>query len=105
MKSFELLGDEKEGVDMLEWWKLHSNMFPLLSFLARIVFTVSAASSKSERVFSAAGSVISPRRTRLNPDKVEDLLTIKLNLALLINMEGGGSSGGSSNKSVISCLI
>ena len=83
MKSFELLGDEKEGVDMLEWWKIHSNMFPLLSFLARIVFAVSAASSKSERVFSAAGSVLSPRRTRLNPDKVEDLLTIKLNLALL----------------------
>ena len=59
MKSFELLGDEKEGVDMLEWWKIHSNMFPLLSFLARIVFAVSAASSKSERVFSAAGSVLS----------------------------------------------
>ena len=83
MKAYELLPDENLGIDMLQWWKNHSQMFPLLSFLARIVFAVLAASSKSERVFSAAGSVVSYRRTSLNPDKVEDLLTIQLNLALL----------------------
>ena len=83
MKAYEALADERLGVDMLLWWKNHSDMFPLLSFLTRIVFAVSAASSKSERVFSAAGLVVSAMRARLSPDKVEDLLTIKLNLALL----------------------
>ena len=83
MKSFELLPDENLGTDMLEWWKNHRDMFPLLSFLARVVFAVPAASSKSERVFSAAGSVLTCRRSQLNPDKVEDILTIKLNLSLL----------------------
>ena len=83
MESYERLKDEEEGVDMLLWWKDHSEAFPLLAFLVRVVFSVPAASSISERVFSVAGSVISQRRSRLNPEKVEDILTIKLNLALL----------------------
>ena len=79
-KYFTDLGDGVHAfcVDMLLWWKDHSEAFPLLAFLVRVVFSVPAASS-----ISAAGSVISQRRGRLNPEKVEDILTIKLNLALL----------------------
>ena len=32
-----------------------------------------AASSLSERVFSVAGNVVTPKRAKLNPEKVEDL--------------------------------
>ena len=35
---------------------MHETQFPLLSHMARIVFAVPAASSKSERVFSVAGN-------------------------------------------------
>ena len=70
-------------MDMLLWWKDHGEAFPLLSFLVRVVFSNQAASSKSERVLSAAGSLISQGRIRLNQEKVEDILNIKLNLALL----------------------
>ena len=82
IESSECLKDE-EWMDMLLWWKDHGEAFPLLSFLVRVVFSNQAASSKSERVLNAAGSLISQGRIRLNQEKVEDILNIKLNLALL----------------------
>ena len=51
--------------------------------VARIVFAVPAASSKSERVFSVAGNTVTPKRACLAPNKVEHLVTIKTNLRLL----------------------
>ena len=53
---------------------------PLFAKLVKVVFPVSAASSKSERVFSNAGNVVTPKRANLNPEKVEDLVVVKCNL-------------------------
>ena len=53
-------------MDMLLWWEDHGEAFPLLSFLVRAVFSDPAASSKSHWVFTAAGSVISQGRIKLN---------------------------------------
>ena len=80
---YELLPDADSGVDQLLWWKMHETQFPLLSHMARIVFAVPAASSKSERVFSVAGNTVTPKRACLAPNKVEHLVTIKTNLRLL----------------------
>ena len=52
----------------------------------RVVFAIPAASSKSERVFSVAGRVVTPDRNRLAPEMVEDLVMLKCNLRLLRNM-------------------
>ena len=67
----------------LEWWKHHESQFPLLAKLVKVVFPVPAASSKSERVFSVAGNVVTPKRANLNPEKVEDLVVVKCNSRLL----------------------
>ena len=80
---YELLPDADSGVAQLLWWKMHETQFPLLSHMARIVFAVPAASSKSERVFSVAGNTVTPKRACLAPNKVEHLVTIKTNLRLL----------------------
>ena len=64
-------------------WRVY---LTLLSHLVRIVFPVPAASSKSERVFSAAGNVVTAKRASLNPEKVEDLVIVKCNLSLLKGM-------------------
>ena len=48
----------------------HQEQFPLLSYLARVVLAVPAASSKSERVFSVAGNMVTPKRNRLAPQQV-----------------------------------
>ena len=82
IESSECLKGE-EWMDMLLWWKDHGEAFPLLSFLVTVVFSNQVEVSKSERVLSAAGSLISQGRIRLNQEKVEDIFNIKLNLALL----------------------
>ena len=50
--------------------------------LVKGVFPVAVASSKSEQVFSVAGNVVTPKRAKLNPEKVEDLVVVKCNLRL-----------------------
>ena len=47
---------------------------------------LSAASSKSELVFSVAGNVVTPKRANLNPEEVEDLVVVKCNSRLLKSM-------------------
>ena len=54
--------------------------------LVKVVFPVPVASSKSERVFSVAGNVVTPKRANLNREKVEDLVVVKCNLRLLKSM-------------------
>ena len=78
--------DELSSVDQLEWGRHYSNSVPLLAKLVKVVFPVPAASSKSERVFSVAGSVVTPKTANLNPEKVEDLVVVKCNLRLLKSM-------------------
>ena len=78
------MSDELSSVDQLGWGTHHETQFPLLAKL-KVVFPVPAASSKSERVFSA-GSVVTPKTANLNPEKVEDLVVVKCNLRLLKSM-------------------
>ena len=49
----------------------------------RVVFAVPAASSKSERVFSLAGIVITALRNRRSTVKVKNIVTIHSNLPIL----------------------
>ena len=83
---YELLPDAPSSVNQLDLWINHEDQFPFLAGLVRVVFAVPVASSKSERVFSVAGNVVTPKRARLNPEKVEDLVVVKCNLALLKTM-------------------
>ena len=83
--TFENLPHTEEGADTLLWWKTNGSYLPLLSSLARVVFSVQASSSKSERVFSVSGKVME-HRTRLTPDKLEKLIQIKTNLKNMRSM-------------------
>ena len=75
--------DAASDVDQLEWWKNHREQFPLLSFIVRVVFAIPAASSKSERVFSVAGRMVTAMRANLDTEKVEELVIVKTNLSIL----------------------
>ncbi len=66
--------DMEEERDLLGWWKNNSGVFPLLSRLARSIFSIPASSSSSERNFSAAGLTFNQRRTALKPSTVDALL-------------------------------
>lgn len=60
----------------LQFWKQNCNSFPLLAQVARLVFTPSASSTTSERVFSVAGTIRSKKRSRLTAGMTECLLKV-----------------------------
>ena len=82
-EEYEALPRVSFEIDRLVWWAEHSKQFPILSSVARDVLGVPCTSSKSERIFSSAGLHGSALRTRLNPNKLEDLTIISDNRELL----------------------
>lgn len=59
---------------VLQYWKTTGSRFPVLQRVARKLLAVPASSAPSERLFSAAGRTVEPRRTCLLPDTVDDIL-------------------------------
>ena len=55
--------------------------------MVRVIFAIPASSAKSERVFSTSGNFVTNKRSSLDPDNVEDLVTIKCNMKLLEEFE------------------
>ena len=72
--TYESLPICNSTMEILEWWKIHAECLPLLSKLARKYLAIPASSTKSERVFSAGGRVVTSSRTSLEPGKVEALV-------------------------------
>ena len=68
------------GTNILNWWKSHTEMLPVLSKLARLYLAIPATSTQSERVFSASGS---SSRSTFEPGKVEGLVVINKNKTIL----------------------
>lgn len=60
--------------DPLLWWKYNEKIYPAVSQLANKYLTAVATSVPCERLFSEAGQVITKRRNRLSPDRVNQLL-------------------------------
>ncbi|GJX36559.1 putative reverse transcriptase domain-containing protein [Tanacetum coccineum] len=66
--------DESEKFDILNWWKVNSPRFPVLSLLARDVLAIPISMVASESVFSTGGRVLDAFRSSLSPPVVESLI-------------------------------
>ena len=62
--------------DLLSFWNEKKKDFPWLSTFARALLCVPATSTPSERVFSVAGMVLSAKRSRLSPQRVNKIIFI-----------------------------
>jgi len=69
--------------DPLDWWKFHEHKFPKIAVIARRYLCIPATEVPSERSFSAAGNTVTKRRAALDPDKVDELLFIHKNYAVI----------------------
>lgn len=58
----------------LAWWKTNEACYPYLAKVAKCSLSIPATSTPSERLFSAAGTIVSKRRASLSPEHV-DMLT------------------------------
>jgi len=74
---------DRTDLDILDYWKSKETDFPLLARVAKKYYGIPITSASSERLFSAAGNVITSSRTLLNTDKAEQLIFIHDNFWLL----------------------
>ncbi|KAL0239487.1 hypothetical protein GEMRC1_009595 [Eukaryota sp. GEM-RC1] len=63
--------------DPLMWWKLNESKFPTLARTSRIALSVQASNVASESLFSQAGRVVTPDRSRLTDLNVEACVCLK----------------------------
>ncbi|XP_072553038.1 zinc finger BED domain-containing protein 4 isoform X1 [Salminus brasiliensis] len=75
--------EEPTDEDPLQYWKRKSIDFPLLSQVAKKVFTVPATTTTVERIFSLVGKTLRPERCRPLPKNLETLIYLKANFSLL----------------------
>ncbi|XP_011668672.1 zinc finger BED domain-containing protein 1 isoform X2 [Strongylocentrotus purpuratus] len=66
-------------VNPLTWWQGNYGRFPLLQQLARKYLAIPATSVPSERVFSAAGSIVTAKRSCLLPENLDMLIFLSEN--------------------------
>nr|XP_051178170.1 uncharacterized protein LOC127292756 isoform X3 [Lolium perenne] len=60
--------------NILKWWDVNSERYPILGNMARDVLAVPASTVASESAFSACGRVITDHRSSLAPETVEALM-------------------------------
>ncbi|XP_012833299.1 PREDICTED: zinc finger BED domain-containing protein RICESLEEPER 2-like [Erythranthe guttata] len=63
-----------EKFDILNWWKMNSVKFPILSQIDRHVLAMPISTVASESAFSIGGRVIDPFRSSLSPQTAESLI-------------------------------
>ncbi|PWA54316.1 zinc finger BED domain-containing protein RICESLEEPER 2 [Artemisia annua] len=66
--------EEDEGFDILNWWKLNSPRFSIVSKMAKDILCIKVSTVASESAFSASGRVLDPYRNSLSPSIVEALV-------------------------------
>ena len=66
-----------DDFDILDWWRDRKITYPVLSILAKDIFSVPVSTVSSESAFSLVSRVIEERRRRLAPSIVEMLSLVK----------------------------
>jgi hypothetical protein len=66
-----------ERFNVLAWWKKNSDVFPILSLMARDFLSIPVSTVSSESAFSAAGRILGKNRTSLAPETLEALICVK----------------------------
>ena len=60
--------------DILEWWKINSTRYPVLSKVAKDVLAIPSSTVASESAFSTGGRTLDRFRSSLTPTTVEVLI-------------------------------
>ena len=60
--------------NVLDWWRLNSTKYKILSLIARDIFAIPLSTVASESVFSIGGRILDPYRSSLTPKMVEALI-------------------------------
>ena len=78
--QFQIEPQAHHDSDPLVWWKTNEKRFPTLTILARRYLCVPATSVPAERIFSAAGLIITSLRSSLTADNADMLIFLNKNM-------------------------
>ncbi|KAK9195151.1 hypothetical protein WN943_003270 [Citrus x changshan-huyou] len=65
---------ENESFDVLDWWKINSSKYPILSYVTRDILAMLVSTMASESAFSTGGRVLDPHRCSLSTRTMEALI-------------------------------
>jgi hypothetical protein len=74
------LTTENELYDPLLFFRNHQTIFPLLTEVSKLLFSIVASSVPSEQLFSSTGNICTDLRNRLSPSTLENITLIKENV-------------------------
>jgi hypothetical protein len=77
LKSYRLAKCEPMTVNPLDYWRKNAGQFPHLAKQAEKLLSIPATSVPCERLFSAAGILVSKRRAALRPDHIQQMLCLQ----------------------------
>jgi len=69
--------------DVLQFWKSHTTVLPLLSQIAASYLGISASSVPVESLFSTAGLVLNGKRSSLSPEHLNKIVFIHDNFKVI----------------------
>ncbi|KAL2240865.1 UNVERIFIED_CONTAM: Zinc finger BED domain-containing protein RICESLEEPER 2 [Sesamum indicum] len=64
----------REKFDILKWWKVNTQRFPILSKMARDILAVPVSTVASDATFSTGGHVLDAFRSSLSPKIVQAII-------------------------------
>lgn len=67
------------NVDLIQWWDLHSSLFPRLHKQFLQIAFITSCSASIERLFSHGGNTLTAKRNRLDPETLEQLVILNKN--------------------------
>lgn len=69
--------------EVLKWWGINENNFPVVAKLARLILAIPATSAAAESAFSISSCVITAKRSRISPFKASQILFVHDNYDLI----------------------
>ena len=66
--------------DPVDFWKNQEKYLPNLSLIAKDYLCISSSSANIERLWSKAEKVVTPSRSKLKPENVENILIVMSNM-------------------------
>ena len=72
--SYVILKNRMDDFDILQWWKINSSRFPILSVMVRDILAIPISTVASESAFSIGGRVLDPFKSSLSPKLTQALL-------------------------------
>ncbi|KAL4572665.1 hypothetical protein LXL04_019447 [Taraxacum kok-saghyz] len=70
----ESVEDDSSMFNILDWWKVNSPRFPILSLMARDLFAIPVSTVASESVFSTSGRILDPYRSSVTDKMIQNLI-------------------------------